>query len=227
MHGRTLNSFSEEWKLKFLLEFTRQLIMNSGGNIFELEHILEDKEEEKEKKQSKEFTTIFEQKKEAELRQGVPGAEMEVDKEKISRMFKPLPSVPQIRQNRSRVLRIPEPKLPPRFQYLKPTPGNENIDLEKLNPFVKDPMVRNIECSGAGENIMVVGSMGRKPTGVVLSSEEIDDIIDRFSKAAKIPIQEGVFKVVVGKLIFSAVISNVVGSKFIIRKMTYNPYFRG
>ena len=55
------------------------------------------------------------------------------------------------------------------------------------------------------------------------SKEEIEEIIKKFSETAKIPVHEGVFKVVVGKLIFSAVISNIIGSKFIIRKMVYNP----
>ena len=36
------------------------------------------------------------------------------------------------------------------------------------------------------------------PTEIILSNNEIEDIIERFSRAAKIPIDIGVYKVVVG-----------------------------
>jgi hypothetical protein len=65
----------------------------------------------------------------------------------------------------------------------------------------------------------VQGAMGTKKTGIVLSKEEIDETVQRFSRETRIPIQEGIFKVVVGNLIFLAIISEIVGSKFIIKKM--------
>ena len=65
--------------------------------------------------------------------------------------------------------------------------------------------------------------MGTKKTNIILSREEVDQIIKKFSETTKIPIQEGIFKVVVGKLILSAIISEVIGSKFIIKKMMYAP----
>jgi hypothetical protein len=105
------------------------------------------------------------------------------------------------------------------IQYFRPTPTQRNIDLGKLNPLINDSLVKVIECDGPGEKILVIGGMGRKNTRITLSREEIDDIINRFSEAAKIPVHEGVFKVVFGMLIFSAVVSKIVGSKFIIKKM--------
>lgn len=118
------------------------------------------------------------------------------------------------------VLRIPEPKLPPEFQHLKPIPSMKEIDLDKLNPFVNDRGVRKIECDGPNKPIIVSGSMGRKPTEIVLSSNEIEDIVERFSRAARIPVDIGIFRVVVGNLIFSSIISDVIPSKFVITKMT-------
>ena len=53
----------------------------------------------------------------------------------------------------------------------------------------------------------------------ILSKEEINEIIIKFSQASKIPTHEGVFRVAVGKFIFSAIISDVISSKFIIQKM--------
>ncbi|MDP7521143.1 MAG: hypothetical protein QF567_02830 [Candidatus Pacearchaeota archaeon] len=125
-----------------------------------------------------------------------------------------------IRQIQS--LRIPESRLPLRLQYLKPTPRNVGINLGKLNPLLGDPMVKAIECDGADEKIKV-RTMGLKVTNIILNKEEIDEIIKKFSESTKIPIQEGIFKVALGGLILTAIISSVVGSKFIIKKMVYKP----
>ncbi|MEJ2268006.1 MAG: hypothetical protein P8X70_02940 [Nanoarchaeota archaeon] len=65
--------------------------------------------------------------------------------------------------------------------------------------------------------------MGVKPTGIILNKKEIDKVIKTFSEKSMIPIHEGVFRVVVGRLILSAIISEVTGSKFIIKKMFYSP----
>jgi hypothetical protein len=116
-------------------------------------------------------------------------------------------------------LSIPESKFPPHLQYIQPVPMNKEIELGKINPLINDQMVKIIECYGPGENIVVQGNMGIKRTGIILDKEDINNIIERFSKETKIPAQEGIFKVVVGKLIFMAIISNVISSKFIIKKM--------
>ena len=115
---------------------------------------------------------------------------------------------------------IPEYPLPPTVQNIKPIPTNIQIELGKLNPLIQDQNVRSIECNGPEENIIVRGNIGTKTTRIILSKEDIDQIINAFSESARIPISEGVFKIVVGRLILSAIISEVVGCKFIIRKMT-------
>ena len=97
------------------------------------------------------------------------------------------------------------------------------IDLGKLHPLIRDPLVKVIECNGPDEKIIVIGAMGRKNTKIILTKEEINNTINKFSEAAKIPVHEGVFKVVFGTLIFSAMISEVVSSKFLIRKMAPGP----
>ncbi|MFH1503662.1 MAG: hypothetical protein ABIE36_03320 [Candidatus Diapherotrites archaeon] len=114
---------------------------------------------------------------------------------------------------------IPETRFPPHLQYIKPIPVNKEIDLGKLNPLLKDSFVKAIECYGADYNILVKGNMGIKKTGIILNKEEIEKIVEKFSEETKIPAQEGIFKVVVGRLIFLAIVSEIIGSKFIIRKM--------
>jgi CO dehydrogenase/acetyl-CoA synthase epsilon subunit len=100
-----------------------------------------------------------------------------------------------------------------------PTKKEQGIDLGKLNPFLQDPNVKTIETTGEDDDVMVSGAMGRKPTGIKLSKEEIDEVIDKFSKKAKIPKAEGLFKVTVDNLIFTAMISDTISSRFIIKKI--------
>ena len=109
---------------------------------------------------------------------------------------------------------------PALYVYLSSDLGNDDfIDLGKLNPLINDYSVISIECYGPSENIIVTGKMGRKKTNIILSKEDIGEIINKFSTTAKIPVQEGVFKVVVGTLIISAVIADIINTRFIIRKM--------
>lgn len=113
-----------------------------------------------------------------------------------------------------------------RFAYLQPRPTEREVDLGKLSSLGKDPMIDIIECFGPGKEIVVRGPGGRKKTGIILSSDEVDEVIQNFSDAAMIPLHEGVFKVAYGHYIFSAIVSELVSSKFIIRKMKYNPSFQ-
>ncbi|MBD3247175.1 hypothetical protein GF378_00985 [Candidatus Pacearchaeota archaeon] len=125
-------------------------------------------------------------------------------------------------------LRIPEPQLPERLRYIQPEarPGVQ-IDLGmKLNPLISDPVVQTIECNGPNEKV-IVRNPGQKATNITLNKDEIDNVIKKFSEVAKIPVHEGVFKVAVGKLVLSAIVSDVVGSKFIIKKLRYSPTPQG
>jgi len=125
------------------------------------------------------------------------------------------------RENPFRELKliIPETKFPLHIQYIKPVPINKEIDLGKLNPLVNDRFVNEIECYGPNENVMVKGAMGNKRTGIILTDEEIKTIVNKFSEETRIPAHEGVFKVAAGRLLFSAIVSDTVGSKFIISKI--------
>jgi len=99
---------SKEFRKLFLLQFTKELIKHSGeGEVSELKNILKEESEEKKqeiKKEKKEIHQIITGKKEPFL----------ILKEKFpskNNLLKPL-SRPPI--TRPRVLRIPEPKLPPK-----------------------------------------------------------------------------------------------------------------
>jgi hypothetical protein len=182
MYQKNSEKFSDLFKKRFLIEFTKELIKNSVTGI----------QFEEEQRDTK-----------------IPERSMQV-KFQDRKIFR-VPSS----------LRIPEPIMPSTFQYLHPYPTQKEIDLGKLNPLLRDNQVRVIECNGEDEPIVVEGTMGRKITKIFLSKEEIDEIIKRFSEEGKIPIRNGIHRIVVGRLIFSAIVSEIVSTKFLIRKMMF------
>ena len=118
------------------------------------------------------------------------------------------------------ILKIPETRLPPQFAYLRPYATNEiDLDLGELNPLLADFAVNVIESNGPDKAVIVKGGMGTKPTNVILSEQEINHIIQIFSKKSKIPVGEGFTKIILGKYVLSAIVSRETGSKFIITKL--------
>ncbi len=200
--NQQVHSF-ESFGRYFLMKFTEELISNYRK--ISLQKIAEHEEK------------VKEEVKEIELLKKYP-------KKEIGKIPTKMPFFRRTKiRGMPLALKIPEPSLPPQFAYLAPTPSGEEIDLGKLNPLIRDPLVKVIECNGPDEHAIVHGAMGRKPTAIILNKEEIDTIISKFSEVTKIPVNKGIYKVVVGRLIFSAIVSDIIGSKFIIKKMAYAP----
>lgn len=108
------------------------------------------------------------------------------------------------------------------LQQIQPQyqPKPVGFHLGKTEVFLKDPLLQSIECPGPGKNILVKKQNNISPTRTILSQQEINNIINSFSQQAKIPISSGILKAAVGNLVISAVISEFVGSRFIINKLT-------
>jgi hypothetical protein len=216
---------SEEFKKYFLLEFTKQLIRNSIDlDIYKLINLIKQEENEvkeegiKGKRKIKEF-----------IRKKV-----KEDEEYSISVKKEVEEIPAFKTDYNKdVLKkslpirkpffIQDPMLPERLQYIKPIPTGGEIELGKIDNFIQDPVVRIIECNGPNQAIVISGVMGKKETNVILTKEEIEKIIEKFSEETKIPLQEGFFKVALKKLVISAIYSKSIGSKFIIKKMLYAP----
>ncbi len=216
-----LNNTSKEFRELFLLKFTEQLILHSKNiEIFKLEELLKRRENVKDVDEIK-----LEVKKKLHPKQINKNISFSEDpfskKAEEKRILRPKFKRKEILAPPSRkILRIPKStRLPPQFSYLQPTATNKSIDLNKLNLLIQDKNVQSIECEGEDTKVLVIGTMGKKPTTIVLSKEEIDSIINRFSQESKIPKTPGVFKVVVGKLMLTAMISEAVGTRFMIKKI--------
>ena len=123
-----------------------------------------------------------------------------------------------------KIIRKQQIKTPPQVQALQQLqpqyqPKPAGFNLGKIEIFFKDPYVQSIECPGPGQNILVKKMNHVTPTRMTLNREEIDSIINSFSQNAKIPVVGGILKAAVGNLIISAVISEFVGSRFIINRI--------
>ncbi len=209
-----LEEQSEEFKQFFLLAFTKELIINSIADEFKKLEVEEVVEKEVIKKKAKEIIKEHEK----------PLKMSPVRKLEAMTNFKPLPKPFQVKRVAPRRLVIPQARFPQRLQYIKPAASIApvQIALGKLDQFVKDPGVQVIECNGP-DTAIVVKTPTEKPTNVTLTKEEIDEVIQKFSETAKIPIQEGIFRVAIGNLLLSAIISGVIGTKFIIKKLRAPP----
>jgi len=97
-----------------------------------------------------------------------------------------------------------------------------NLSLNKIDVLLKDSSIQSIECPGPGRNILVKRYNKINITKIKLTKQEIIDIVSSFSQEARIPIVGGILKAAVGDLVVSAIMSDFVGSRFIINKIT--PY---
>jgi len=97
-----------------------------------------------------------------------------------------------------------------------------SADYGKITPLLNDPSVSSIECPGAGKPLMVIRAGQRQITRIVLSAEDIKGILQKVSDTIHIPLLEGVFRAAVEDFAINAVISEMIGSRFVIKKQT--PY---
>ena len=209
-----------------LLEFTRSLLKNTDSYrtsfinegvreiLFYHNQIEKDKEKE-EFNRGKDIREVVREKikEDSKIIGGL--------KKEIGPSGKKLFNSEQSPRNYPGFFNIPDFLLPENVRYLKPIPRSEQINLGRLNNLLNDPLVKVIECGGPDQKIIVEGIMGRKSTPTSLNEEEINDVINIFSKMGRMPVKPGLFKVAFGNLVLSALISDVVGSKFSIKKFLF------
>jgi hypothetical protein len=139
-------------------------------------------------------------------------------REIINTDFIPKPSEKIISKTFKKPL-ISERTKPPLMQISKqPVQG----EYGKLTPIIQDVSISSIECPGPGKNINIIRAGQKQFTKIILSPHEINDLLEDFSQKANIPLIEGIFRAAVDDLIINAIISDSIGSRFIIKKQT--PY---
>jgi hypothetical protein len=88
----------------------------------------------------------------------------------------------------------------------------------RLSGLIRDPTISSIEYMG--ENLpLKINRMGKiQSTNIILYDEEIKSILIYVSSRTKIPIDNQIFKVAIDNLLFNAIISKEVGTRFLIKK---------
>ena len=151
-----------------------------------------------------------------------PKVKIPVAKPKMAPVPKPPIARPQI---------LPPARAPPIQQMVPPViPQGMQSGLSqtygKITPLLNDPSVSMIECQGAEKPVMVTRAGQKQITKIILSADDIKEILDKISEAVHIPLLEGMFRAAVDNFSINAIISEIVGSKFIIKKQSTYTGFR-
>jgi hypothetical protein len=117
----------------------------------------------------------------------------------------------------------PQPPAPP--QMLPPQTGGPTAptqDYGRINALLNDPSVSSIESSGPGKPIVIIRAGQRQFTKISLNPAETKKLLETVADSAHVPLMEGVFRAAVDNFVINAVVSEMIGSKFVIKKQT--PY---
>lgn len=112
----------------------------------------------------------------------------------------------------------PQPSMLPQQNYSQQITSSNITGLKKVIPFLENPSIRGIECSGPDKPLLINKQGIVESIPIMLSNEEINSIIKEISQKTRIPLLPGLFKAIFGNHILTAVISEFVGSRFIIER---------
>lgn len=123
-------------------------------------------------------------------------------------------------------------KIPPRIHHMQKTQRSlptKSMDINqeygKITVLINDPSVSTIECEGSGIPIKVTRAGYLQKTRITLDKENIHNILEKISDESHIPLSEGVFRAIVDRFSVNAIISGIIGSKFVIKKQMAHPQF--
>lgn len=94
----------------------------------------------------------------------------------------------------------------------------KQISLDKIKSILSSPAVFSLECPGSGKPLVTISRGISNVTNQTLTDEEINAFMKDISQKTRIPLTTGLFKAVFGNLLITAVISDFVGTRFIIQK---------
>lgn len=113
---------------------------------------------------------------------------------------------------------IPLPQQQYKPSPLKPGQKPETVNLGKLAGILVDPSVFSVECQGPHKNLLVNRGGSIQTSEVTLTDEEINTMMHNISEQTRIPISGRVFRTAIQDLVVTAVISDFVGTRFVIQK---------
>ena len=128
-----------------------------------------------------------------------------------------------------------EPLLPQETAYQPGLPQSQkpqqlthsriaDIDFGGVTPLIQNPAINMVECPGPGKNLVIRTYNIRKPANIQLSAEDMKSIVTQFSKKARVPLINGLFRAWIDKFLVSSIIAQGQPINFIIQKAIY-PHF--
>ncbi len=113
---------------------------------------------------------------------------------------------------------VPLPPMKPPRTYSPNPQAPQNLNIGKMTKILYDPSVWSVECPGPGKGILVNRAGSILTSSITLTPEEIQQVLNEFSERTRIPLIQGVFKAVYQDLLITAVISEFVGTRFVLQK---------
>jgi len=96
---------------------------------------------------------------------------------------------------------------------------SEGLYVGELLSLINDQNVSSLECPGPNKFISVRVFGQTKLTKIQLDKEDINEIINSFSREARIPRIGGIFKAIINNLVLTAIDTEIAGPRFIITKI--------
>lgn len=94
----------------------------------------------------------------------------------------------------------------------------KQITLEKVKNILLDPGVFSVECPGPSKPLVITAGGITRNTNIILTEEEISSFMQDIAKKTRIPLLVGLYKAIFGNLLIIAVISEFVGTRFLVQK---------
>jgi hypothetical protein len=119
-------------------------------------------------------------------------------------------------QTKPIIIQAPLPPSQPKILYSE----LQSMNFGKISALILDPKIKVIVCNGADKKIIAKEVLKLEPReiDIQLDTEEIKQIIQQFSQKSKIPVTS-VFRAIVANLSIEAIVSEIIGSRFIINKL--------
>lgn len=98
--------------------------------------------------------------------------------------------------------------------------------MDALNPILADPSIQSINCPGPEKYLLITKGGMVQSSNMRFAAGDINNFMKDISQKTRIPLLPGLFKVAYGNYIITAVISEFIGTKFVIEKKPLVQQFR-
>ncbi len=125
--------------------------------------------------------------------------------------YKPLTHLPPAQKP----MPLQQQKYQPSSSILIPT---GKLGFDKLIQLLGDASVTRIEYQAGNKPLLITRFGQTFPSKIIISEPEAMEVLEEFSKQAKIPLVKGIFRVGIRNLMVFAVVSDFIKPRFVVQK---------